>query len=194
MAGTGTMTGGPAAGGAARMRGTKGDSDRPIGSAALGAASIPDPIEFRMLLYRAAHAQRQLLHPFMASVGLGTGQPKLLSYLAERGAAAQCELASYFELDPAGVSRMLDALERRGFVSISQGAGDRRSKVVEATPEGVRVARAWNAACREEVEAMLGGFDDAERAAFAGYLRRAHANLRAYAGSLSDAREGEARG
>ena len=36
---------------------------------------------YRMLLFRASHAQKQLLHPYMASIGLGTGQPKLLTYL-----------------------------------------------------------------------------------------------------------------
>ncbi len=147
----------------------------------------PDLIRYRSLLYRAAHAQRQLLHPFMATVGLGTGQPKLLSYLARNGACAPRELAGYYELDPAGVSRMLDALERKGFVHIEQNAGDRRAKVVAVTPEGARVSRAWDAACIEEADAMLSGFTDEERAAFADYLTRAHANLRAYGKKLAAA-------
>ena len=153
--------------------------------------------EYRSLLYRAAHAQRQLLHPYMAAIGLGTGQPKLLTYLAHYGACAPRELACYYELDPAGVSRMLDALARKGFVKIEQDAGDRRAKVVALTPEGERVSRAWDAACMEEAEAMLRGFTDEERASFADYLRRAHCNLRAYGQRLTDdqraaqTREGE---
>ena len=65
----------------------------------------PDLFEFRALLYRTSHAQRQLMHPFMASIGLGTGQPRLLSYLEENGPSSPRDLSEYYELDPAGVSR-----------------------------------------------------------------------------------------
>lgn len=152
----------------------------------------PDqPVDFRMLLYRAFHAQRSLLHPFMASIGLGTGQPKLLSYLEAHGSCSQRELADFFELDPAGVSRMLDALSQKGFVEFEKDAGDRRAKVVKLTDEGARVAHAWDAACFEEAEAMLADFTPEERVRFADYLKRAHANLRAYGRELARAGEVE---
>lgn len=155
----------------------------------------PDLFEFRALLYRASHAQRQLMHPFMASIGLGTGQPKLLSYLDEHGPSAPRDLAEYYELDPAGVSRMLDTLAKRGLVTIAPAEGDRRSKVVSLTAEGKRVSQSWAAACREEAAAMLEGFAPEERAAFADYLVRAHANLRAYGRKLaSDAKASAAAG
>ena len=32
---------------------------------------------FHMLLYRAFHAQRSYLRPYLRELGLGTGQPKL---------------------------------------------------------------------------------------------------------------------
>lgn len=148
-------------------------------------ANQRDIVEFRTLLYRASHAQRQLLHPYMASIGLGTGQPKLLSYLDHFGSCSQRDLAEYFELDPAGVSRMLDALSKKGFVKVVQDEEDRRSKVVSLTPEGERVSHAWNAACREEATAMLKGFTPDECKAFADYLMRAHINLRAYGHTLN---------
>ncbi len=152
----------------------------------------PDLFEFRALLYRASHAQRQLMHPFMASIGLGTGQPKLLSYLDEHGPSAPRDLVEYYELDPAGVSRMLDTLARRGLVTIAPAEGDRRSKVVSLTAEGKRVSQSWNAACREEAAAMLEGFAPEERAAFADYLARAHTNLRAYGRKLAGKDESSA--
>lgn len=144
----------------------------------------PDLFEFRSLLYRTSHAQRQLMHPFMASIGLGTGQPRLLSYLEENGPSSPRGLAEYYELDPAGVSRMLDALSKKGLVAIAPAADDRRSKVVSLTAEGKRVSQSWSAACREEA-AMLEGFTPEERAAFADYLVRARANLRAYGRQLA---------
>ena len=63
------------------------------------------------------HAQRGALRPCLAEVGLGTGQPKLLGYLSQNGPSRQRQLADYFEIDPAAVCRMLDSLEKGGFVT-----------------------------------------------------------------------------
>ena len=62
---------------------------------------------FHMMLYRLFHAQRTELRREGAALGLGAGQPKLLSYLLAHGSCMQKELADYFEIDPAAVSRML---------------------------------------------------------------------------------------
>ena len=67
---------------------------------------------FHLLLYRAFHAQRSYLYPRLRELGLGPGQPKLLEYLGSHGPCAQRELAEYFEIDPAAVSRMLDTLQK----------------------------------------------------------------------------------
>ena len=67
---------------------------------------------FHMLLYRAFHAQRNYLRPYLEEIGLGSGQPKILSYLSVQGPCHQKELAEYFEIDPAAVCRMLDSLEK----------------------------------------------------------------------------------
>lgn len=167
--------------------GAEGEQEPPRQDGRAGSME-PDLVTYRSLLYRAAHAQRALMHPFMASIGLGTGQPRLLSYLDRFGACSQRELADYFELDPAGVSRALDALRRKGFVTFETNAEDRRAKVVRLTGEGKRVAQSWDAACREEAAAMLKGFSSEERTAFADLLARARDNLRAYERELADAR------
>ena len=65
---------------------------------------------FHMLLYRAFHAQRNYLRASLNELGLGSGQPKLVAYLAARGPCRQREMADYFDVDPATVSRMLDCL------------------------------------------------------------------------------------
>lgn len=49
-------------------------------------------VSFYMLLYRAFHAQRKCLRPFMAELGLAPGQPKVLLYLA--GTMAVCRRTS----------------------------------------------------------------------------------------------------
>lgn len=136
--------------------------------------------DFHMRLMRAFHAQRTYLKPRVDELGLGPGQAKLLVYLAVHGASSQREVADFFECDPGAVSRMFDALTRAGFVSSAPGR-DRRTKPLALTERGLAAADAWDVECAEEQEVMLAGFSPEERAAFADYLVRAHANLRAAA-------------
>ena len=147
--------------------------------------------DFHMLLYRAFHAQRNLLLPYINRIGLGSGQPKILSYLAVHGSCAQRELADFYEIDPAAVSRMLDALQRGGFITVARSDVDRRSKVLTLTPAGYAAVDAWDAATKEEERAMLAGFSAQEVAQFADFLRRAHGNLREYRVQLDNGATGE---
>ena len=54
---------------------------------------------FHMLVYRAFHAQRNYLRGCLGKVGLGSGQPKLLGYLAQNGPSCQRQIADYFDFD-----------------------------------------------------------------------------------------------
>lgn len=132
---------------------------------------------FHMLLYRAFHAQRRYLRPWLGELGLGSGQPKLVAYLATHGACSQRELADYFEVDPAAVSRMLDSLQKGGFVTRAAGKPDRRSESVMLTEKGEQANRGWQTHCQEMEQAMLRDFSPEEREQFSGYLVRAYRNL-----------------
>ena len=113
---------------------------------------------FHMLLYRVSHAQRNYLRPYVGEIGLGTGQPKLVAYLAEHGSCRQRELADYFEIDPAAVSRMLDNMGKAGFVTCRADEHNRRSDVVELTDKGREAYENWRTHCRDMEEIMLQGF------------------------------------
>ena len=82
---------------------------------------------FHLLLYRAFHMQRSYLRPCLREIGLGSGQPKLLSYIAAHPNCRPKELADYFEIDPAAVSRMLDTMEKSGFIVRRADDRNRRS-------------------------------------------------------------------
>ena len=133
---------------------------------------------FHMLLYRAFHAQRNYLRPCFGRVGLGAGQPKLLVYLNSHGPCRQKELADYFEIDPAAVSRMIDALERGGFVVRRRDETSRRGDLAELTEKGRQAVQAWTEFFAQEEEQMLQGFMPEERQQFADFLVRAYRNLR----------------
>lgn len=133
---------------------------------------------FHMLLYRAFHAQRNALRPHLGELGLGSGQPKVLNYLIQNGTSRQRQLADYCEIDPAAVSRMLDSMEKGGFVRRQADADNRRCERIVATDRGRAVYERWQGFCGEMEEKMLAGFSPEERAQFAQYLLRAYRNLK----------------
>lgn len=133
---------------------------------------------FHMLLYRAFHAQRNALRPHLGELGLGAGQPKVLGYLVRNGASRQRQLAEYCEIDPAAISRMLDSMQKGGFVTREADEENRRCERIQITDRGRAAYGAWEGFCGEMEQQMLAGFTDQERAQFADYLGRAYRNLK----------------
>lgn len=133
---------------------------------------------FHMLLYRAFHAQRNYLRPYLNEIGLEVGQPKLLGCLYENGPCRQSQLANYFEIDSAAVSRMVDALERGGFVTRQPDAQSRRCNLVGITEKGKETYLLWKAHCKEMEGIMLQGFTEEEKMNFSNYLFRVYQNFR----------------
>ena len=133
---------------------------------------------FHMLLYRAFHAERNYLRPCLETIGLEVGQPKLLGYLSTNGSCSQKQLASYFDIDSAAVSRMLDSLEKKGFITRKTDERSRRSNLVEITEKGLQAHKEWRRHCRETEAIMLQGFDAAEKEQFAEFLSRAYQNFK----------------
>ena len=137
---------------------------------------------FHILLFRAFHARRNYLGPSLKELGFGSGQPKLVNYLDRHGPCTQRELAEFYEVDPEAVSRMLSALEKRGYVTRRADGANRRRDLVEVTPAGRRAVEQWRERSRAAEDVMLQGFTEEERARFADYLARVHRNLRGKGG------------
>ncbi len=133
--------------------------------------------DLHMLLYRAFHAQRKYLRPRSAKLGLGPGQPRILSYLVRNGTCRQKDLAEYLEVDKAAISRTLDSMEKRGFVTRKTDEEHRRADLVSATEAGHQVVEAWHQNCQEMEKIMMDGFTPEEQAAFMDYLSRVYKNL-----------------
>ena len=133
---------------------------------------------FHMLVYRLFHAQRAYLRPCLGEAGLEVGQPKLLAYLADNGPSRQNQIAEYFDIDSAAVSRMLDSLEKGGFVTRKMDEGNRRCNQVACTERGRQANRLWRNRCQGLEDKMLADFTPEEQAQFSAYLARAYRNLR----------------
>lgn len=133
---------------------------------------------FHMLLYRAFHAQRNALRPHLGELGLGAGQPKVLGYLARNGPSRQRQLAEYCEIDPAAISRMLESMQKGGFVRRQADEQCRRCDWIVITDAGRAAYESWRGYCRQMEQQMLSGFTEEEREEFADYLGRAYRNLK----------------
>ena len=131
-----------------------------------------------MLLYRAFHAQRGELRPSLNRLGLGTGQPRILGYLVRNGAASQKELADYSEVDPSAISRMLESMQKGGFITRKASENDKRSGVVDITELGRKAYAEWRNDCDIVEERMLKGFNDEEKAELMSFLKRVYTNLK----------------
>ena len=131
-----------------------------------------------MHLYRAFHAQRSFLAAGHKQTGLGSGQPKLLAYIDMHGSCTQRELAAYYDVGPATVCRMLDSLERSGFIQSAPDARDRRTKHLRITAAGRHALSGWEARCEELRERMLADFTPEEQRQFSALLVRAYLNMR----------------
>lgn len=129
------------------------------------------------LLYRAAHQQRNAMRPYLRRLGLGPGQPRLLVSLERDGPSSQKRLADSLEVDPSAVCRMLDTLEKGGFVSRGVDRNDRRADTIAITDKGRRALEAWQQVGRQIDRLMLQGFTDEEVKQLAEYLERLRVNL-----------------
>ena len=129
------------------------------------------------LISRTARLMQNDLRPHLSTIGLSPGQPKVLRSLMAREPLSQRQLACYCEVDPAVICRMLESMERDGFLVRAASATDRRTGEVRLTDKGREAFQAWEKQCSALEERMLQGFSPEEREQLAGFLDRAYRNV-----------------
>lgn len=132
--------------------------------------------DMHMRLSRAFHLMKSSTRSVARSLGLGPGQPRVLSYIAVHGVSTQREIARFFVIDPSAVSRMLDQLEKNGFLIAVPGR-DRRSRALDLTDRGRAAIEVWDRECARVDSVMLAGFSAEERAQLADLLDRMRDNV-----------------
>lgn len=127
--------------------------------------SAANPVLLDRLGYLLKHAQQRLneltnaaLEPFDL---LGRDLAVLL-VLSEGEPASQQEAARRLDVDRTTMVALLDALERKGFVSRHPAADDRRRNVVELTEHGRRVFKQATAAGAEAERRFLDALSEEE--------------------------------
>ncbi len=95
-----------------------------------------------------------------------------LEALARQGALTLNELAAHLYLDKSTTSRVVDALERKGYVARRPHPQDGRALQLEATPAGRALHGRIEADILEEERRLLAGFSPEVRQAMAQLLGR----------------------
>ena len=132
---------------------------------------------FYLLVYKTFHAQKNRIRPGMGTLGLSTGQPKVLSYLMRHESCLQKELAEAFDIRPATISHILSNMEEKGLIRRTADENDQRQKQVTATEKGRELNSLVQAAFQEAEAVMVKGLRLEETEALRLLLYRVIENL-----------------
>jgi DNA-binding MarR family transcriptional regulator len=110
----------------------------------------------------------RLLRPLNVSAAGGL----VLGVLRDHGAMSPSDLGERLIVTRATVTGLLDSLERRGFVKRSTNPADRRSLVVEITPDGLVVLQALRTLIHRHEQSWMSSFSETELGAYIATLHR----------------------
>jgi MarR family 2-MHQ and catechol resistance regulon transcriptional repressor len=125
----------------------------------------------------------RLLRPLNVSAPGGL----VLGILRDRGAMSPSELGERLIVTRATVTGVVDSLERRGFVRRTAHPSDRRSVIVEITPEGLDVLNELRTLVHRHERTWMSALNDDELQAYIDLLHRIQDAL---ASDLADLSEG----
>ncbi|MGI6374903.1 MAG: MarR family winged helix-turn-helix transcriptional regulator [Anaerolineae bacterium] len=98
--------------------------------------STNDQETIDMLLAQVGHLQHALVHRGIESFGLYRGQPRMLRLLWQEDGLTHSDLANQMRVQPATISKMVQRMERSGFVERRRDDADERVSRVFLTARG----------------------------------------------------------
>ena len=99
----------------------------------------PKTMDF--LLANICHLHHMRARQLFEAIGLHRGQPQVLLALWEQEGLTQTELAGRLKITPATVTKMLQRMEKTGFIQRKPDAQDQRVSRVHLTPAGRAIRR-----------------------------------------------------
>jgi len=132
---------------------------------------------FNNIFIKAFRAQQSKIRPYMSSIGLTPGQPKILEFLASNNHCMQKDLACACDIEPATVSSLLNNMEREGLIERTSIKGNKRALSISITDKGREYHEKMQIHFREVNAMALIGFTDEEKKQLSKYLCRIYMNL-----------------
>lgn len=93
------------------------------------------------IIRQAMHGSEGALLSAVDELGITLSQLKALGVLAEQERLPLSEIAGRLQLSLPAVSRLVDSLVKRGWVTREEAVEDRRCKLVQIAPEGLATYR-----------------------------------------------------
>lgn len=114
------------------------------------------------LIYLVARHLRQKLSNFFkkAQIDLSPEQWRLLLQVAEKNGRPQSEFADPILNDRPNITRIIDGLEKRGFLARSAAPDDRRSTLIHLTDDGKELMNAYIPEVIEERSKYVEGLNE----------------------------------
>lgn len=92
-------------------------------------------------IFRLARLHKELAGQLLRDIGLYPGQELLLMQLWDGGPQRQVDVVRLLDSDAATMTRSVQRLERAGLVRRTRNAADKRSVIIEATPQSEPLRR-----------------------------------------------------
>ncbi|MFZ5918943.1 MAG: MarR family winged helix-turn-helix transcriptional regulator [Chloroflexota bacterium] len=121
----------------------------------------PEPLDSLFAqICRLKHAR---IHTLLETLGLYRGQPSVLQALWEQEGLMHTELARRLQVQPATITKMLQRMEKAGFIERRPDPGDQRVSRVYLTDAGRAVRADVQQVWRQLEEEAFAGFTLKER-------------------------------
>ena len=144
----------------------------------------PDDDEYiGYVLSDVARLMRTVFDRRVRDIGLTRAQWLVLTRLYRRPGASQTELAVMLEIDRASAGRMLDRMEKNGWVERRADSDDRRINRLYLTADARRAHKDMWAVAEATVDDALAPLSAAEREQFTRLAARVKGQLQSMAGA-----------
>ena len=130
-----------------------------------------------LILANVSHLHRTRIHQLLETLELYQGQPPALRELWKQEGLTQSELASRLKITPATVTRMLQRMEKTGFIRREPDPDDQRVTRVFLTGAGRAVQEQVECVFRTLEAETFAGLDPEELSLLRGLLLRLRENL-----------------
>jgi DNA-binding MarR family transcriptional regulator len=139
--------------------------------------SEKEPESTDHLLAHVCHFHFDRARSHLHALGLYRGQPQMLKALWKKEGQTQGELAECLHVQPATITRMLQRMERAGFVERQPDPEDQRISRVSLTPAGRAIQSDVQQVWRTLEQETFAGFTAEEKAQLHRFLLQMRENL-----------------
>ena len=140
-------------------------------------AALPTKQEVLHQIGRVCGSNYHRLRELLEGLGLYKGQPPVLKALWEQDGMTQSDLADALDRSPSTITKMVQRMERSGFLERRPDPDDERVSRVHLTAMGRRVQSDVEAVFQRFAEEIFAGFTEEELASLYAMLQRLHRNI-----------------